>query len=1332
MDMYKFLHHKTVFAGIILLFFLSWGMNLTAQTGPVRFSIPGTSVTEKDTFLVAVRADTILSGKGVFAYRFYISYSTTYLEFIGMEATGPVLSGWGTPVVNSANAGTIVMAGAGTTALSGNGVMLYLKFRSVRSGTSNISFNTTESYLNEGNPASVYSNGSISSAGLSYPDVYPDQQQMFIGDEVQMNVSGGQSPYVFTVDKPEVLQVTDATKVRAVGPGNAKVTVIDANGESSVTTGVFDVRAIRMDIQEVAVWPNDTFYIPVKLEIAPGTQVFSGRFDLVFNSSLSGLEGSIIQGDYPVFIENNPGSGRMTVSFAASSPITGNGVLCYLPFRAGGSGSQFVRFENMRFNEILLAWTTKSNYYITINSLPTLSMSPSSGTLMWGGQLKINISNGTAPYTWSVSDTKVASIDIQGNLTAITGGKVSVTATDANGASVTSGIFTVRDNQVSIYSTDGILDSDTRVPIITSSLPAGKAIFGFLAGVSFNSTYLDFVRAEAVNGNGLVQASLSGSSVQVAGALGQGVSSGVIGYLVFRIKNTLPIGNSANITFNSFSANENSLISVLENGTVRRVEQTSYRPVAIAGLDISLQEGSTGHLDGTASFDLDNDPLTYQWTAPDGFLILDPASPNPEFIAPYVDKNTVYTITLIVNDGSADSDPATMKVTVLQVNHRPEANAGADANYVEGSSVSLDGSLSFDSDGDALSYSWTSLDGIVLFNATSVNPSFILPQVTVSTPYRFTLIVNDGALNSARDTVSITAIQVNKKPVAYAGGDFSMNEKEARSLNGSLSYDADNDPLSYKWSAPPGISLSSETIANPFFTAPAVLRDTVLKFSLVVNDGSRNSDPDIVLVTVINLDSLSRETLIESISMNLLDSAMIDTADAIVTLYLPYGLDTRSLAPAFTLSRGASIIPASGSVHNFTLPVIYNVTAEDGVTSRIWSVKVYRPEKTMQRPLNAGWNWISLNIQPPQSDVSLLFNGLTLSDLDYIKSTEYSAVYYNSTGWFGNLTVFPQNRVVKFKKSIVEDLVVQGLEINPTITPIPLVKGWNDFPYLLKADQEINLAVLSESLPAGALLLKGLEGSSIYYTGSGWIGDLDTLKVLNGYRINVQNPGNVLYSVAGGARKSLSPSMNNQHQLLEAYGLDPAGFEYSATLIAEALSADGMEFVGPGDLMFAYNGGEVRGVAMAEYVAPLDRYIFILSYYSNEEDQEITFRVKPGPGNIQYSSNLSLKFKSDGITGEAYLPIQLIINDLKLNTEDYRPEKISIYPNPVADYLTVSSPGTLKELRLYDMTGKLIMEIRGTGNTEVLQLQQLNSGIYTLLVETDSDVAVRKIIKTSR
>ncbi len=69
-------------------------------------------------------------------------------------------------------------------------------------------------------------------------------------------------------------------------------------------------------------------------------------------------------------------------------------------------------------------------------------------------------------------------------------------------------------------------------------------------------------------------------------------------------------------------------------------------------------------------------------------------------------------------------------------------------------------------------------------------------------------------------------------------------------------------------------------------------------------------------------------------------ASAIDTQNHTVHITLPHGADVSALSPTITLSPGASVAPASGTAQNFTNPVAYTVTAEDGTTSQVWTVTV--------------------------------------------------------------------------------------------------------------------------------------------------------------------------------------------------------------------------------------------------------------------------------------------------------------------------------------------------------------------------------------------------------
>jgi hypothetical protein len=186
-------------------------------------------------------------------------------------------------------------------------------------------------------------------------------------------------------------------------------------------------------------------------------------------------------------------------------------------------------------------------------------------------------------------------------------------------------------------------------------------------------------------------------------------------------------------------------------------------------------------------------------------------------------------------------------------NHQPIANAGLNQTVNEFGpaptfapvTVFLDGSASMDPDGNPLTYQWTQISGppVTLSDPSARTPSFVTPQVPrtpPSTPLIFQLVVNDGTVPSAARQVTVTVVNVNRPPVAVATGPASAVEGSTVMLNGSGSFDPDlgDPPLTYSWTAPPGITLSSTTAANPTFVAPNVSTPTQLTFTSPSRTGS--------------------------------------------------------------------------------------------------------------------------------------------------------------------------------------------------------------------------------------------------------------------------------------------------------------------------------------------------------------------------------------------------------------------------------------------------------------------------------------------------------------
>lgn len=99
--------------------------------------------------------------------------------------------------------------------------------------------------------------------------------------------------------------------------------------------------------------------------------------------------------------------------------------------------------------------------------------------------------------------------------------------------------------------------------------------------------------------------------------------------------------------------------------------------------------------------------------------------------------------------------------TLVPENHPPVADAGEDKEIEEGSSVTLDGSDSYDLDGDKLNYSWTQPDGqdIDLGTTDEATLTFRAPPYSAENhTLTFQLMVYDGEEYSKVDEVEVTVL----------------------------------------------------------------------------------------------------------------------------------------------------------------------------------------------------------------------------------------------------------------------------------------------------------------------------------------------------------------------------------------------------------------------------------------------------------------------------------------------------------------------------------------------------------------------------------------------
>ncbi|MCU8424966.1 PKD domain-containing protein [Vibrio vulnificus] len=289
------------------------------------------------------------------------------------------------------------------------------------------------------------------------------------------------------------------------------------------------------------------------------------------------------------------------------------------------------------------------------------------------------------------------------------------------------------------------------------------------------------------------------------------------------------------------------------------ITDVNLAPIADAGNDQKISKGSTVKLSGSRSTDPEGLPLSYHWTLlsqPAGSAALLSATDTitTDFVA---DVGGDYIVQLVVNDGELDSTPATVIVRDFDKNTLPVASAGTDLAAEAGQSILLDGSASFDADGDSLSYQWALLtrptgSAAQLTDAVSANPTL---KTDVVGDYVVQLVVSDGKGNSLPDTVLIHDIAKNVAPVADAGNDRQVDLGTLVALSGQASFDTNGDTLSYRWALISKPAGSAATLANANQASSQFTLDIAGSYvaQLIVNDGKLDSSP--VTVSISNKPS---------------------------------------------------------------------------------------------------------------------------------------------------------------------------------------------------------------------------------------------------------------------------------------------------------------------------------------------------------------------------------------------------------------------------------------------------------------------------------------------
>ncbi len=315
--------------------------------------------------------------------------------------------------------------------------------------------------------------------------------------------------------------------------------------------------------------------------------------------------------------------------------------------------------------------------------------------------------------------------------------------------------------------------------------------------------------------------------------------------------NTLPLVAGQTYTFavaayDPHGANESPLSNV-----VSEVVPLNHAPVAQnQALSITEDTAIRGRLRAT---DAEHHSLTYRLVRAGnrGTAVLRNASTGAFTYTPQGNATGTDTFTFRANDGTLNSNLATVTVTIAAVNDPPVANPDT-ATTAEDTAVTIQ-VLANDTDVDGDPLTLTAVTQGTQGQVAIVGTARVryTPVANLTGQDTFTYTVSDGKGGSATGRVTVAIAAVNDAPVARNG---SVQAPVGVATRGRLrASDRDGDALTYRLvrNGKKGIATLVNTANGAYTYTPAATTTGTDTFTFRVSDGLASSNLATVTVTIL-------------------------------------------------------------------------------------------------------------------------------------------------------------------------------------------------------------------------------------------------------------------------------------------------------------------------------------------------------------------------------------------------------------------------------------------------------------------------------------------------
>ncbi|SFV63189.1 Chitinase [hydrothermal vent metagenome] len=451
----------------------------------------------------------------------------------------------------------------------------------------------------------------------------------------------------------------------------------------------------------------------------------------------------------------------------------------------------------------------------------------------------------------------------------------------------------------------------------------------------------------------------------------------------------------------TFKVNDGKVDSIIAKVTITITDGTKPNIIPTAkSQSITVNEDTKDNNITLQGINSDNgDTLKFEVETQPTHGTLTGTAPNMKY-TPTADYNGTDSFTFKVNDGKVDSSSATVNITVKDV---PEPNL---TPIAKSQSITVDEDTTdnkitlqgINSDnGDTLKFRLASEPRYGKLTGTPPNIKYT-PNADYYGTDSFKFKVNDGNVDSATATVTITVKKFNHIPTATAQS-ITFDEDTTDNIITLKGADSDNDALAFKIESQPVNGKLTGTPPNMKYTPNADYYGND-NFTFKVNDGTEDSNNAKVDITINNVPEPNNAP----VALAQDRSVDEDTIDAIINLV---GTDADGDELTYTIEREPSYGKLTGTPPNMKYTPNANYAGEDSFTFKVKDQETYSNSAKITITVKAFNDVPTATAQSKTVDEDTKDNIIILTGTDADNDALTYSIYNQPT--HGKLTGTPPN-----------------------------------------------------------------------------------------------------------------------------------------------------------------------------------------------------------------------------------------------------------------------------------------------------------------------------------